>query len=98
MSPALLWNGTNAFDVHAPQVTYTDNMTRYDELIVPHTSGFPEAPNAADIVVQDGRAANFGEHAAIAEEPVAAAHVMNALDPNHPRPAPCVFVAPITGG
>ncbi|MFC9514744.1 esterase/lipase family protein [Nocardiaceae bacterium NPDC056970] len=98
VSPVPLWNGTNAFDVHAPQATYTNMMTRYDELIVPHTSGLLEAPNATDIVVQDGCAANFGEHAAIAAEPVAAAYVMNAWDRNRPRPAPCVFVAPIAGG
>lgn len=54
--------------------------------------------NAPDIVVQDGCAANFGEHAAIAAEPVAAAHVMNAFDPNHPRPVLPVLFAPITGG
>lgn len=84
--------------VYAPQVTYTNIITRYDELVVPYTSGFLEARNATNIVVQDGCSSHFGEHAAIAAEPVAAAHVLNALDPDHPRPVPCMFVAPITGG
>ncbi len=82
----------------APQITYTNIMTRYDELVVPFTSGHLDVPNATNIVVQDGCASDYGEHAAIAAEPVAAAHVLNALDPEHPRPVPCQFVAPITGG
>ncbi|PTR29075.1 triacylglycerol lipase [Rhodococcus sp. OK519] len=91
-------NALQADGIYASKITYTNIMTRYDELVVPHTSGFLEAPNATNVVVQDECSSNYGEHAAIAAEPVAAAHVLNALDPDHPRPVPCVFVAPITGG
>ncbi|WP_164877611.1 alpha/beta fold hydrolase [Prescottella agglutinans] len=84
--------------IYVPQVTYTNIMTRYDELVVPYTSGFLVAPNATNVVVQDGCSTNYGEHAAIAAEPVAAAYVLNALDPGRQRPVPCQFVAPITGG
>lgn len=37
-----------------PGVTYTTVMTRYDSLVVPYTSGVLDAPNATNIVVQDG--------------------------------------------
>ncbi|MFD4293554.1 esterase/lipase family protein [Rhodococcus sp. NPDC058505] len=83
--------------VYAPGVTYTNILTRYDELVVPYTSGYEEGPNATNIVVQDHCAQDFGDHLSIAGEPVAAALVLNALDPAHPRPVPCVFVPPVVG-
>ncbi|QBJ95940.1 alpha/beta fold hydrolase [Rhodococcus sp. ABRD24] len=82
---------------YVPQVTYTNIMTRYDEAIVPYTRGYVPAPNATNIVVQDGCALDFAEHAGIAADPIAATHVLNALDPAHPRPIPCFFVPPFTG-
>ena len=88
----------HADGIYAPQVTYTNIATRYDELVVPYTSGLLVAPNATNIVVQDGCSTHYGEHMAIAADPVTAAHVLNALDPDHPRPVPCRFVAPMTGG
>lgn len=83
--------------VYAPQVTYTNIVTRYDELVVPYTSGIERAPNATNIVVQDQCARDYSDHLAIAADPVAAADVLNALDPAHPRPVPCVFVPPFAG-
>jgi triacylglycerol lipase len=80
-----------------PGITYTNIMTRYDELVVPYTSGYLDAPNATNIVVQDGCAQDYSEHVAIAGSRRAAAFVLNALDPAHPRPVPCDFVAPFTG-
>lgn len=82
---------------YVPQVTYTNIMTRYDEAVVPYTSGFVEAPNATNIVVQDGCSLDYAEHAGIAADPIAATYVLNALDPAHPRPVPCFFVPPFTG-
>ena len=40
--------------LYAPDVTYTNIMTRYDEGSWPYTSGYVEGPNATNIVVQDG--------------------------------------------
>ncbi len=81
--------------VAAPGVTYTNIVTRYDELVVPYTSGIE--PGMHNITVQDQCSLDFAEHLAIAADPVAAADVLNALDPAHPRPVPCVFVPPFVG-
>lgn len=88
----------HAGGLYAPEVTYTNIMTRYDEGILPYTSGYVEGPNATNIVVQDGCSLDYSDHIALAASRVAAGHVLNALDPAHPRPVPCVFVAPFVGG
>ncbi|MBF6214569.1 alpha/beta fold hydrolase [Nocardia puris] len=87
----------NAGGVYHPDVTYTNIATRYDEAVVPHTNGLVPAPNATNIEVQDGCAQDFTEHAGIAGSMRTAHFVLNALDPAHPRPVPCVFAAPFTG-
>ncbi|RVW06813.1 esterase/lipase family protein [Rhodococcus spongiicola] len=84
--------------IYAPEVTYTNILTRYDQVIVPYTSGYLEGPNATNIVLQDDCSTNFGEHLAVAADSVAAAHVLNALDPDNQRSVPCQFVVPIVGG
>lgn len=87
----------NEGGLYAPGVAYTNIATRYDELVVPYTSGLVPGPNAVNIVVQDQCPLDYSEHAAIAASPIAAAHVLNALDPLHPRPVPCMPIAPLTG-
>ncbi len=79
-------------------VTYTNIMTRYDESVIPYTSGYLDAPNATNIVLQDRCALDFADHIAVAFDPVAADHVLNALDPEHARPARCTVVLPFIGG
>jgi triacylglycerol lipase len=79
-------------------VTYTNIMTRYDETVIPYTSGHLDAPNATNIVLQDRCALDFADHIAVAFDPVAADHVVNALDPEHARPARCTVVLPFMGG
>ncbi|GGF95706.1 lipase [Rhodococcoides trifolii] len=93
--PGYEWLATTP--TYLPQITYTNIMTRYDEVVVPYTAGYVEAPNATNIVVQDTCDQDFSEHAGIAGSPRAAAMVLNALDPAHPRPVPCEFVPPFTG-
>jgi triacylglycerol lipase len=51
-----------------------------------------------DLVVQDFCRLDFSEHFEIAADPVAAALVLNALDPAHPRSVPCRPVLPFVGG
>ncbi|WP_430333737.1 esterase/lipase family protein [Rhodococcus sp. ACT016] len=82
---------------YAPGVSYTNIATRYDELVVPYTSGLVPGPNTVNIVVQDQCLQDYSEHAAMGASPIAAAHVLNALDPQHQRPAPCMPIAPLTG-
>lgn len=76
-------------------VDYTNIMTRYDELVRPYTSG--QEKGMRNFVVQDFCAKDYAEHFEIASDPVGAALVLNALDPAHPRPVPCMLVLPFTG-
>jgi triacylglycerol lipase len=81
-----------------PGIAYTDIMTRYDELVVPYTSGIVHAPNVRNIVLQDLCPQDLSEHAAVAADEVAAQHVLNALDPAHAAPVHCALVLPGVGG
>ncbi len=86
----------NAGGAAVPGVTYTNIMTKYDELVVPYTSG--RAPGMTNLVVQDACTFDFSEHFQIAADLNAAVMVLNALDPAHPRRIPCVPVLPFVGG
>lgn len=70
-----------------PGVAYTTVMTKYDELVVPWSSGYLEGET--NFVLQDLCALNLSEHAAMAFDPVAAQITFNALDPAHARPITC---------
>ncbi|MEV6640686.1 hypothetical protein [Amycolatopsis sp. NPDC051371] len=71
-------------------VAYTSIVTRYDELAVPYTSGSAAGVHTS----RSGSSALLGnaEHFATLSDPVVGADVLNALDPVHPRPVPCVCV------
>jgi hypothetical protein len=60
--------------------------------VVPYTSGIE--PGMHNIVVQDQCNLDYTDHLEIVADPVAAADVLNALDPAHPRPVPCQLVLP----
>ncbi|MFD5095194.1 esterase/lipase family protein [Amycolatopsis thailandensis] len=81
--------------VFQPGVTYTNIMTRYDEAVVPYTSGMGKGPNVKNIVLQDSCLLDLAEHAGVAADRNAAGHVLNALDPAHAKPVPCVPATPI---
>ncbi|MFF0531420.1 esterase/lipase family protein [Nocardia amikacinitolerans] len=87
----------NADGVYHPDVAYTNIATRLDEAVIPYTAGLVPGPNVTNVVVQDGCAQDYSEHAGIAGTARAAGFVLNALDPAHPRPVPCQFAAPFTG-
>ncbi|MDV8009473.1 esterase/lipase family protein [Rhodococcus sp. IEGM 1318] len=97
---AKLWAGgeTGVAGPYAPTVTYTNIMTRYDQLVLPFTSGYVVAPNATNIVVQDGCSQDYSDHLALAASRVATGHVLHALDLEDARAVPCVFVTPFRGG
>lgn len=78
-----------------PDVTYTNIVTRYDELVVPYTSGIAEGENITNIVLQEECSQDFSGHAGVAFSDHAAGHVLNALDPDNAEPVPCEFVSPI---
>jgi triacylglycerol esterase/lipase EstA (alpha/beta hydrolase family) len=83
--------------VAAPGVTYTNIITRNDELVVPYTSGIEEGPRFTNIIVQDQCSLDQAEHIAVMADPIVAQDVLNALDPAHPRPVPCTPVLPLIG-
>lgn len=76
-------------------ITYTNIVTIYDELVVPYTSGIE--PGMTNLTVQDYCPIDFSEHFQIVADPVAAGLVLNALDPENPRPVPCRLVLPFIG-
>lgn len=76
-------------------ISYTNIVTKYDELVSPYTSGIETGMR--NIVVQSNCATDYTEHFEIAADPVAAGYVLNALDPAHPRPVPCATVLPFEG-
>lgn len=71
----------------APGVSYTTIMTKYDELVIPYTSG--RLAGATNVVLQDLCPTDVSEHAAVAYDPVNAQVVLNALDPATARPIRC---------
>jgi triacylglycerol lipase len=87
----------DANGVAVPGVVYTQIMTRYDELVLPYTSGIVVAPNSTNIVVQDQCPLDFSDHLELGSDPVAARDVLNALDPAHAQPVPCLPVLPLVG-
>jgi triacylglycerol lipase len=89
---AKLHSGNGIF---APEVTYTNIVTRYDELVSPYTSGLGTGANVHNIVLQDRCGLDFAEHVGVAADRNAAAHVLNALDPAHTRPVPCLPAGPL---
>lgn len=78
-----------------PGVRYTNIVTKYDELVLPYTSGIQRGMR--NVVVQDHCVLDYSDHLELAADPVAAAIVLNTLDPRHPRPVPCRLVLPADG-
>ncbi|WP_220794766.1 esterase/lipase family protein [Nocardioides pelophilus] len=76
-------------------IEYTNIMTKYDELVLPYTSG--RERGMRNVVVQDHCGTDFSEHFEIAADPVAAQIVLNTLDPAHKKPVPCMVVLPWVG-
>jgi triacylglycerol esterase/lipase EstA (alpha/beta hydrolase family) len=91
-------NKVNRGGPGARSVRYTNVMTRYDELVIPYTSGRMDSPNATNIVLQDGCEVDLSEHLTVAYNPRVARIMLNALDPAHRKPVPCTPVAPVIGG
>ena len=77
----------------APGVTYTTIMTRYDELVVPYTSGTLPPP-ATNIVLQNVCPNDIDDHVAEAFDPVVAQLIFNSLDPVHAQPVSCAGLPP----
>jgi triacylglycerol esterase/lipase EstA (alpha/beta hydrolase family) len=77
-------------------ISYTNIVTKYDELVSPYTSGIQAG--MTNYTVQDFCDQDYTEHFEIAADPVAAQLVLNALDPAHQHTVPCRLVLPFEGG
>jgi len=77
-----------------PGIRYTTIPTRYDELVVPYTSGILHARNATNHVLQSVCSHDLSEHAAEAFDPVVAQLIFNALDPRRARRVSCAGLPP----
>lgn len=82
-------------DVAVPGITYTNIVTKYDQLVVPYTSGIEEG--MTNIVLQDVCAQDYSDHVQIPSSPNAVGLVLNALDPAHAQPVSCHRVLPANG-
>ena len=78
-----------------PGIKYTNIVTKYDELVVPYTSGIQAG--MTNYTVQNYCSIDFSEHFEAVADPVAAQLVLNTLDPAHKRPVPCRLVLPFVG-
>lgn len=90
---AEIWRGGR---VATAGVHYTNIVTRYDELVVPYSSGIQAG--MTNIVLQDRCAQDFTEHFQIAADRNATQIVLNRLDPAHARPVHCYAQLPFVGG
>jgi triacylglycerol lipase len=77
-------------------ISYTNIVTKYDELVSPYTSGIQAGMK--NYTVQDFCSQDYTEHFEIAADPVAAQIVLNTLDPAHKHAVPCRLVLPFEGG
>ena len=81
-----------------PGVNYTVIETTGDEVVTPYTNAFlPAAPNVTNITLQNQCPMDHSDHLEIANDPVAMADMLNALDPAHPVQVPCLVVLPVFG-
>jgi pimeloyl-ACP methyl ester carboxylesterase len=82
----------------APGVSYTVIESRDDEVVTPYTNAFlPDGPNVTNITLQNQCPLDESDHLEIANDPVAMADMLNALDPAQPVRVPCLLVLPVTG-
>ena len=87
----------NAGGDTVPGVSYTVIETKDDEVVTPYTSAFLSGPKVTNITLQDQCALDQTDHLEISNDPVALADMLNALDPAHPVPVPCLLVLPLAG-
>jgi triacylglycerol lipase len=74
-------------------VTYTDIVTKYDELVQPYTSGILNAPNVTNIVLQTQCRHDYSEHLTVAYDANVGQDVLNALDPARAKHVHCSAAA-----
>jgi triacylglycerol esterase/lipase EstA (alpha/beta hydrolase family) len=81
-----------------PGVDYTVIQTRFDQVVTPYTSAFLSGPTVKNVLLQNQCILDLGDHLSMPYDHIAAADVLTALDPLHPRGFPCTPIAPTAGG
>ena len=84
-----------------PGVSYTDIVSRNDEVVTPYTNQFLTAgPGATvdNILLQSVCPLDQGEHLSVVYDQIAQREMLNALDPADAVAPACVPVAPVIGG
>ncbi|HWE34385.1 MAG TPA: alpha/beta fold hydrolase [Solirubrobacteraceae bacterium] len=76
-----------------PGIQYTTIMSKYDEAVIPYTSGMLPPP-ADNIVIQDVCKTDLDEHGLQAFDPAVAQMIFNALDPATAQPVKCGALPP----
>ena len=66
-------------------VDYTVIQTRFDQVVTPYTSAFLSGSNVKNILLQNQCVLDLGDHLSMPYDHIAAADVLTALDPAHPR-------------
>jgi len=84
----------NAGGDTVPGVSYTVIETKYDEVVTPYRSAFLTGSNVTNITLQNQCPLDLTDHIGIAFDPVALTDMLNALNPGHPIPVPCLLVLP----
>jgi len=69
----------NADDETPGPVSYTNVVTRYDEVVLPHTSGFLAGPNTTNVRLQDKCRLDLADHLLIPSDGPAIRLALNAL-------------------
>ena len=77
-------NRLNAGDETPGPVSYTNIVTRYDEVVIPHTSGFLAGPNTTNVRLQDRCRLDFADHLLIPSDGPAIRLALNALGRSGP--------------
>jgi triacylglycerol esterase/lipase EstA (alpha/beta hydrolase family) len=79
-------------------VDYTVIQTRFDQVVTPYTSAFLSGANVHNVLLQNQCILDLGDHLSMPYDHIAAADVLTALDPLHPRTPLCTPIAPTAGG
>lgn len=75
-----------------PGVTYTTIVTKYDQIVTPYDNQYLSGDNVTNITLQDGCKQDRSEHVSTLYSERVWRYVLNALDPEHAAPVPCVPV------
>lgn len=95
LPPSAFLNEHNAGGVTKVGPRYTNIVSKYDEVVVPYTSGVVNEPGVTNIVLQDRCWLDFSGHLALAIDPNVTSTIVWALKGQQgARPACIPFVAP----